>query len=91
MQEWNGFPSREPILHAADCEKLAENPEGDFRHAEQTRFGGPVFLRAEEGSAALYTAGYKDWINGKESEHSAQNIKSWGVYPLVILDKIVKI
>ena len=31
---WNLFANGEQIMHAADCKKLAESPEGDFRHSE---------------------------------------------------------
>ena len=34
LQVWNLFAEGEQIMRATDCKKLAESPEGDFRHAE---------------------------------------------------------
>jgi len=37
------FARGEQIMRAADCKKLAESPEGDFRHAKTPLFRAVLF------------------------------------------------
>ena len=43
LQVWNLFANDKQILRAADCKKMSESPEGDFRQAVAPPNGGAVF------------------------------------------------
>ena len=52
LQVWNLFVGNEQIMRAADCNYLAEKPEGIFRQAQAPPIPA-VFLSADESNPCI--------------------------------------